>query len=413
MRATSIFRKLIGITSSVVEDIRMVGEAVVVSVRLNHRQRDHCGICRRRCPRYDAGQGRRRWRGLDLGTTRVYLEAEAPRVLCPRHGVRVAAVPWAEHDARFTRAFEEQVAWLAVETSKQAVCELMRISWATVGAILTRVQRRLDHGPDRLRGVRRIGIDEISYRRGQRYLTVVLDHDSGRLLWAAEGRHEATLLRFFDELGAKGCGQITHVSADAANWIASAVEQRCPNAVRCMDPFHVVAWASMAIDEIRRQLWNQARRQDPSGRAPHLQGLRWTLLKDPQNLTEAQRSQLTLLEKSNRSLFRAYLLKEELRTILSCPYPRLAIDRLQRWLTMAFNSSLDPIIRLATTIADHIEPICNTLIHHLSNARVEALNTRIRLITRRAFGFHSHQPLIALAMLSFGDSTPALPGRHA
>lgn len=117
-----------------------------------------------------------------------------------------------QHDARFTRAFEEQVAWLAVQTCKQAVCELMRISWDTVGAILTRVQRRLDHGTDRVRGVRRIGIDEIFYRRGQRYLTVVLDHDSGRLLWAAEGRHEATLHSFFDAVGAKGCGQITHVS---------------------------------------------------------------------------------------------------------------------------------------------------------------------------------------------------------
>jgi transposase len=409
VRLTSIFRKLLGIDQAVLEEVTIEGQDVVVSVRLNARQRDRCGVCRRRCPRYDGGEGRRRWRALDFGCYRMFLEAWAPRVHCPRHGVRVQAVPWAGHDARFTRSFEDQVGWLAVQASREAVAELMRIDWRTVGGILVRVQRRLEGGRSRLRGLRRIGIDEISYRRGHKYLTVIVDHDTGCLVWAAPGRDEATLHRFFDQLGRRGCRIITHVSADAAPWISSVVSARCPNAVRCMDTFHVVAWASDAIDQVRRELWNQARRQSGKGAACQIKGSRWALLKAPENLTEAQRSQLTRIEKTNRSLYRAYLLKEQLREVFKCGNYQQALAALEQWLVTAFRSRLDPIIDLATRIADHVDPICATLQHRLTNARIESLNTRLRLLTRRAFGFHSHQPLVALAMLCHGHSTPALP----
>src|SRR5262249_20775534 len=161
-----------------------------------------------RCPGYDAGDGRRRWRALDLGSTITYLEAGAPRVSCPGDGVVVAQVPWADHGARFTRGFDDPVAWLAGEGSRTAVCELVRIAWRSVGSVLARVNRRLEQGQDRLAGLRRIGIDEISWRRGQRYLTVVVDHGSGRLVWAAPGRDEATLERFFEQLAEERCQQI-------------------------------------------------------------------------------------------------------------------------------------------------------------------------------------------------------------
>ena len=120
----------------------------------------------------------------------------------------------------------------------------MRIAWRTVGAIVTRVTEDAMAGVDRFAGLRRIGIDEISYKKGHRYLTVVVDHDSRRLIWAAPGRDTRTLGRFFDLLGAQRCTQITHVSADAADWIADVVAERCPNAVGCADAFHVVAWAT-------------------------------------------------------------------------------------------------------------------------------------------------------------------------
>jgi transposase len=134
---------------------------------------------------------------------RAFVEADAPRVNCRVHGPTVIAVPWARHAAGHTRAFDDLVAWLAVHTSKLAVVELLRIAWVTVGAIITRVNADVDAAVDRFAGLRRIGIDEISYKRGHRYLIVVVDHDQGRLVWAAAGRDQATLHRFFDRLGAQ------------------------------------------------------------------------------------------------------------------------------------------------------------------------------------------------------------------
>jgi transposase len=188
VRGTRVWACLLGLQRVVVEDVWIGDEQeIVVAVRPGSRERDRCGVCRRRCPGFDLGEGRRRWRALDLGTTLAFVEADAPRVRCPYHGVVVCAVSWARHRSRFTRAFEDQTAWLAVNTSKTAVAQLMRIAWRTVGHICERVCVEAQRDVDLLAGLRRIGIDEISHRKGQRYLTVVVDHDSGRLVLAAAG----------------------------------------------------------------------------------------------------------------------------------------------------------------------------------------------------------------------------------
>lgn len=210
MRYASVWARLLGVERTVVEGVEFDEdrEVLVCRVRPVKAERRRCGRCRRRCGWYDAGEGRRRWRALDLGAVQAVLEAEAPRVRCPEHSVVVAAVPWARHRARHTRDFDDTVAWLAVVSSRTAVCQLMRVAWRTVGAIITRVCSDVDAVTDRLAGLRRIGIDEISYKRGHRYLTVVVGHDSGRLAWAAPGRDRATLRSFFDALGPDRCGLI-------------------------------------------------------------------------------------------------------------------------------------------------------------------------------------------------------------
>jgi transposase len=157
--------------------------AVVVHVRPRKRQAGRCGVCGRKRPGYDRGEGRRRWRALDVGTVTAWLEADAPRVSCPAHGIVVAAVPWARHGSGHTRFFDDQVAWLAAACSKTAVTVLMRISWRTVGNIVQRVCAEQLSRTDPLAGLTRIGIDEISCKRGHKYLVVVVDHDSGRLVW--------------------------------------------------------------------------------------------------------------------------------------------------------------------------------------------------------------------------------------
>ena len=218
----------------------------------------------------------------------AYLEADAPRVYCKHHRVVVAAVPWARHDSRFTVAFEDQCCWLAVNTSKKAVAELMRVTWRTVGSICERVADEAIAQRDLFVGLKRIGIDDFSHRKGQRYLTVVVDHDSGRLVWAAAGRDRKTVEKFLDLLGKERCAQLELVSCDMAESIALAVGDRCPNAIRCVDPFHVIKLATDALDEIRREVWNEARRAGHKQVAKELKGARFALWKNAHRLTERQ-----------------------------------------------------------------------------------------------------------------------------
>ena len=409
MRGTRVWARLLGLKAVVVEDVYCGDQGeVVVAVRPCWRERDRCGVCRRRSPGFDMGAGRRRWRALDLGTTFAYVEADAPRVSCRDHGVVVCAVPWARHKARFTKAFEDQVAWLAVNCSKSAVAQLMRTSWRTVGQICERVAAEAQRERDLLTGLRRIGIDEISHRVGQRYLTIVVDHDTGRLVWAAAGRDRKTIEAFLDALGEERCKQIELVSCDMAAWIAGPIAERLPDAVRCVDPFHVVQLASDALDEIRREVWNQARKAGQTQLARDLKGARFALWKNPENLTVRQQAKLASIEKLNAPLFRAYLLKEQLRQIYRLP-AKAAVALLDGWLKWARRCRLRAFVKLARTITGQRAGILAAIEHGLSNARVEQINTQIRLITRRAFGFHSAQALIALAMLTLAGLCPPLP----
>lgn len=437
MRGSRVWAGLLGIEHATVESVDYDEDTqlIVAHVRPSRTRRDRCGRCGKRSPRYDLGEGRRRWRTLDLGVVRAVLESNAPRVRCKVHGVTVTAVPWARHDTGHTRAFDDQVAWLAVQCSKTAVTELMRIAWRTVGAIITRVCADIDASHDRLAGLRRIGIDEISYKRGHKYLTVVVDHDARRLVWAAPGRDKATLGTFFDALGEDRCAQITHVTADAADWIAAVVKQRCPAAVRCADAFHVVAWATDALDQVRRQAWNDARRlarSEPKGRPgrPHkdgtqasgprpgheraktLKGARYALWKNPQSLTENQTAMLAWIATTDPRLHRAYLLKEGLRHVFATKGEE-GKDALDRWLSWARRCQIPAFIDLARKVTKHRDAIDAALDHNMSNALVESTNTKIRVLTRVAFGFKSPEALIALAMLSLGGHRPQLPSRTA
>lgn len=428
MQNATLWRALLGVENTVVERVAFDEDEqlLVAEVRPHKQTRRCCGRCGRRCPSYDAGEGRRRWRGLDLGTVRVVLEADAPRVSCPEHGVVVARVPWAKHGAGHTHAFDDQVAWLAVRTSKSAVCALMRIAWRTVGAIITRVTEHATAGVDQLTGLRRIGIDEISYKKGYKYLTVVIDHDTGRLVWAAPGRDRDTLRGFFDELGPERSAQISHVSSDAADWITEVLAERCSDAVKCADPFHVVAWATEALDEIRRATWNAARNEAAATRRPgpghrrahgsldRYRGIaraRYALWKNPENLTDNQRAKLEWIAKTEPRLHEAYLLKEGLRQAFVFKGDE-GIEALDGWITWAGSCGLAPFEKLARRIQRHRAAIVAALEHGLSNALVEATNTKIRLLTRIAFGFCHPQALISLAMLALGGHCPPLPGRR-
>ena len=417
MLGSNVWRRIVGVDHHVViEDVEIEGEddeaAVVVHVRLRKGARRRCGRCLVRAPGYDQGEGRRRWRCLDLGTLQCFLEADAPRVACPTHGPTVALVPWARHGAGHTRDFDHQVAWLVTHTAKSTVCELMRIAWRTVGSIIERVvaDGRAAHDP--FSGLVRIGIDETSYTRGQRYLTVVVDHDSGRLIWAAVGRDKATLRGFFELLGEDRSKQIEVVSADGASWIADVVAEHCPNATLCIDNFHVVSWATDALDAVRREVWNEARRQGMRAHAKELKGCRFALWKNPEDLTARQEAKLSWIAKANGKLYRAYLLKEQLRVAIRTKGD-LGLSLLEAWRSWAARSRISAFVELSRKIGRHLPGIEAALREGVSNALIESTNTKLRVLHRMAFGFKKPEPLTALALLDRGGYCPPLPGRRA
>ena len=396
-------------------------EVVVAHVRRRRPTKQRCGRCGERAPGHDQGAGRRRWRALDLGAMQVFVEADAPRVRCAEHGVVVAQVPWARHDAGHTLAFDDSVAWLVTQASKTATAELFRVAWRTVGSIIARVVADIDRRVDRFEGLRRIGIDEISYKRGHRYLTVIVDHDRRRLVWAAAGRDQATLRQFFDLLGEERCGRITHVSADGAGWIADVVTERCANAKQAADPFHIVKWANDALDEVRRQAWNNARDAHllPTGReqrrnrqhtAHPIKRARYALWKNPEDLTSRQAEQLAWIARTDPRLYRAYLLKEALRVVFQLG-GEPGKHALERWIQWARRCRIPAFVELAHRIVKHRDAIHVTLDSGLSNGLIESTNTKLRLLARIAFGFKNPEALIALAMLALGGHRPDLPGR--
>lgn len=415
MLGTNVWRKVLGVDrATVIESVDVDGESetVVAHVRPRRATKRRCGRCGQRAPGYDQGEGRRNWRTLDLGTLMCYLQADSPRVNCPEHGPTVAQVPWARHGAGHTYAFDDTVAWLVTHTAKSTLVELMRVAWRTVGAIVDRVvaDGRAAHDP--FDGLERIGIDEISYKKGHRYLLVVVDHDSGRLVWAAVGATKANLNAFFDLVGEQRANLIKLVSADAAEWIADVVHERATNATLCIDGFHTVAWATAALDEVRREVWNEARRSGMTGYAKELKGARYALWKNPENLTERQERKLSWIATVNQKLYRAYLLKEQLREIINRK-GRRALAMLDEWLAWAARCRIASFVELGRKIRKNRAGIEAALRHDLSNALVESTNTKLRVLHRMAFGFKKPEHLIALALLDRGGYCPPLPGRSA
>lgn len=377
-----------------------------VQVRPRWR-RPRCGGCGKRRAGYDERPLCRRWRHVAVLTTRVYLEYALRRVDCPRCGVRTEVVPWAEPGSFFTRAFEEFVAYLARVTDKTAASRIAGIAWASVGAIIERVVAR-KRDPTWLDGLRRIGIDEFSYRRGQHYLTLVVDHDERRVIWAGEGRGAATLTRFLDELGAERCARLELATIDMAAGYVKALRERVPHVQVVFDRFHVERLAHEAVDEVRRK---QQREHRGTPAATALKRTRFSLLRSPWNLSRSDEEKLAEIQRSNTRLYRGYLLKETLAAALEERSPRRAEESLREWLAWASRSKLLPFVRVARTIRRHFEGVLAYVHDRFTNGLTEGINNRLRMVARRAFGFHGPGPLIAMLFLCCGGIAlhPPLP----
>jgi transposase len=354
----------------------------------------------------------------------LWFEAEIRRLHCRRcDRVRTEDVSWARPAARHTRDFEDVVAWLAQRTDKTTITRLLRTSWETVAGIVGRVVvEHLDTG--RLEGLYRIGVDEVSWRKGHRYLTVVADHDrDGTVVWAGEGKDRATLDRFYAELGETGCAQLQAVSLDLGPAYKASTDRNAPQARQCADPFHVIKLANDAVDKTRREHWqslrprrgliagrysrNVRRDYDPVSRT--VKHTRWALLKDPDTLTPTQLEVLRQLRRDRSMLYRAWQLKEGLRDLYRLADPEQAADHLDWWLAWASRSRLPAFVRLGRTIRANRDRILAAVEHGLSNSKLEGLNSKIRLINHRSYGHHSAPALIGMIYLCCGGITIELP----
>jgi transposase len=401
-----LLERLLGVKGLRVRGARFEPNGVVVEVR-PPRRKSRCGVCGRPCPRYDSYPPRL-WRHLALGRTAFWLSYAPHRVECRQHGVRVEQVPWAAHGSHFTREFEEMVAWLAQRMDKSATCRLMGINWRTVGTIVERVvAERLD--AQRLEGLYIIGVDELSHRRHHEYVSLVVDHLKSRVVWMGEGKGEQTLHDFFDELGPERTRALTHVTQDLSAAFSKAVQQRAPQAVQVFDRFHVQKLANEALDEVRR---GEVRQAAGTQGAAAVKKSRWALLKSPWNLDLRQGQKLREVQRLNRRLYRAYLLKESLAQGMDYRQPGRASRHLDRWSQWASRSKLKSFVRLAKTVRKHKKGIVAYTETGLSNGVVEGLNNKIRLVMRRAYGFRNTAALKAMVFLCCGGLVlnPPLPG---
>lgn len=417
MRVTTAFKRLLRLDGVNVTSVEFGAAVVTVTVALRRRRLvcPHCGYKTRF--RYDTRIERKpRWRHLDLGVWRVEIVLAEPlrRLDCPTHGVVVEAVPFARPGARLTRDFDDLLAWLATRMDKTAIARLCRVAWRTVGRACERVvATELDE--DRLDGLFRIGVDEISWRKHHKYLTLVVDHDQACVVWGASGRDATTLDNFFEDLGESRSSLIEAVSLDLGPAYLKSVSApgHAPQAIICADPFHLVKLVGDTLDEVRRDLWQQLRRLPDDRWAKDFKGARWALLKNPEDLTETQAAQLAKIKRDRGGIWRAYEMKEQFRAILAGDLTRdEAAVRLDRWCTRASRSRLAPFVKTARTMHERRDLILNAVEHGISNGRVEGLNTKVRLIIRRAYGFHSAEAALALVMLSAGPITLHLPHEH-
>jgi transposase len=413
MRVATLFKRLLRLGGervlSVEYDDQSGVERVIVEVALRTRRAMRCSGCQRRVRvAYDTRVGS--WRHLDIGRVRCLIRCELRRISCPECGVRTEKVPWARAGSRFTRAFEDTCVFLAKAAPKSTVASLMRVDWDTVGRMIERVvaEHTATREGDGLDGLFRVGIDEVAYRKGHRYLMCVTDHDGGRLVWAAPGKSQATAEGFYTALGPERCARLQAVSLDLHGGWITATRTHAPNALICADPFHVMKLAGDALDRVRREAWQELRDQDPD-RAAWIKGTRFAVRRRAANLRASDQTILDELARDNHDIYRGWLLVEQLRGVYQADTHHDATELLDEWIFAACTSEMEPFIGCALTIDTHRDLVVNAITERLSNARLEGMNSTVRLLSHRARGYRRLSSLLAMITLVCGRIPVALP----
>ena len=396
MQIKTILNRVQKFKSFVYGAVRWVEGAPVPSLEVEIRPRTNsrplCGGCGRRRPGYDT-LPERRFEFIPMWGNKVFFIYAPRRVDCPRCGVRVERMPWVAGKHRLTEAYAWFLAGWAKRLSWKEVAEAFRTSWDHV---FCSVERAVTWGREHqdLSGIEAIGVDEIAWQRGHRYLTLVyqIDGHCKRLLWVGEKRTVRTLLRFFRWFGQARNQTLKYVCSDMWRPYLKVIARKASQAVHILDRFHIMAHLSKAIDEVRAQ---EAKELKEKGYEPILSKTRWLLLKRPEHLTEKQGSRLADLVQYNLKSIRSYLLKEEFQLLWSYTAPYWAGRFLDAWCTKTMRSKIEPMKKVAKMLRRHRPLLLNWFRAkgQLSSAVVEGFNNKAKLTTRKAFGFRTYHAM--------------------
>lgn len=407
MRVSTAFNRLLQIPGASVTDVDIEGRDVEVRMR-PHKRSPRCPCGKQVRAVYDRRE--RRWRHLDLGVCRLWLVYDIRRVNCPDCGVRTEELPWARPGARHTRDFEDMVLWLAQRTDRTSVSTVMRCSWETVTAIINRgVAELLDQR--RLQTLYRIGVDEICYRHPHKYLTIIGDHDTGTVIDIQPGRSEESLATFYEQQPDSTLETIEAVSMDVSKAFQAATRTHLPEATICFDPFHIMQWVNRALDRVFADAASGPDKVAMT--SAQWRQTRWALRTGENKLTDNKRELVNQIARANRRVGRAWTLKEQLRDLYRGEHePDVARQLLNAWITAAKRSRIPSFTELGKRLQQHFDAILAAIELGISNALLESINAKTRLINARGYGHHSAQALAAMIYLCLGGLHPQLPTKR-
>ena len=509
--AVSLIKKITGVKCTQIDSVTpvlekkqvnhetFVQEAFYVKVRPWKRISRQCPVCHKTCPGYDTVRDTEsRWRGPSLNGIPVYLCYNPRRIECPEHGVKTEYIPWADGTSRFLEAFNNEVTFLSLTSPKTVVSEYLDINWRTVGNCLKACHDRLE--PDvhsRMNNVRYICVDETSYKKGHKYITVVVDIETGQVLWIHEDRGNEIFREFCESLTQEERDRITIVAGDGASWISTQTQAYFPNAIRCMDPFHVVSWVTEALDDVRASVSGKARREaakekekleneaqmkhlawmadyerylayveelksfagkrgrtskhekemaeyvasfeaeygetmellrkqqkgtltdeqtnrlkELEEKATKIKGCKYALVMNPEHLNAMNRDRIELIKATSPELYKAYMLKEEIRVIVHMKDYQTAKEALEAWIKKAQESGFPSFVTLAEKISKKKEYILNSVKTGANSSKSEQTNGLIKGLIRTAKGFRNMENMFALIYLRCSDLVIPLNNRY-
>ena len=386
-------------------------ECIEVEVEPRRNGKTICSCCHQPAPGYDISPEPRRFEFIPLWGFAVYLIYFMRRVNCHRCGVKIEYVPWGYGKKQLTKVYMQYLADWSKSLSWKEVAMRFQTSWEKV---FRSVEYIVEWGLKyrSMEGITAIGVDEIQWRKGHKYLTLVYQINAGciRLLWIGKDRTEESFTKFFDEFGEKRYQMIEYVCSDMWKPYLKVIRKKLKQAIHILDRFHIVARLNKALDEVRA---GEHRKMKQDGYHPLLTHSRWALLKRPENLTEKQNIKLKDLLKYNLKSVRAYLLKEQFQQLWEYVSVAWAGKFIDRWTTQVMRSKIEPLKKEAQTIRKHKPLILNWFKakKSFSSGIVEGLNNKVKLTMRKSYGFKQFRS-IEIALYHNLGKLPEPPSTH-